>query len=304
MLKTFRGSFMLLLAALIWGTAFVAQSKGMDYVEPFTYNAVRTLLGGVILMPIVYLFGRKGHKSAKAYSSKISLLGGICCGLVLFAASSFQQYGIAFTSAGKAGFITALYVVIVPIISIVTGRRPNIMIWICVCIAVLGFYLLCIKEGFVLSKGDLFVLICAFFYSLHIIVIDHFNSNGADPVKMSCIQFFTAGTIMLICMFIFEEPSLKSVFDAKYTILYTGIMSCGVAYTLQIIGQKYTEPAAATLIMSLESVFAALAGWIILNEHMNLKEFAGCSLVFAAVVLSQLDIGSKKPITFDEKDNT
>lgn len=304
MLKKLRGSLMLLTAAFIWGTAFVAQSKGMDYVAPFTYNAVRTLIGGVVLIPMVFLFGQKSRRKASENNNKISFIGGIICGLVLFAASSFQQLGISLTSAGKAGFITALYVVIVPVISIIFGQKSSLKMWLCAFTAIIGFYLLCIKEGFRLSKGDLYVLICAVFYSVHIIVIDHFNSKGAEPVKMSCVQFFTAGSIMMICMFIFESPALSAVWAAKYTILYAGVMSCGVAYTLQIIGQKYTESAAAALIMSLESVFAALAGWIILSEHMSMKEFAGCILVFAAVVFSQLDISFKNRIHIKEKGNT
>lgn len=304
MLKKLRGSLMLLTAAFIWGTAFVAQSKGMDYVAPFTYNAVRTLIGGIVLIPVVFIFGQKSRRKASENNNKISFIGGIICGLVLFAASSFQQLGISLTSAGKAGFITALYVVIVPVISIIFGQKSNLKMWICAFTAIIGFYFLCIKEGFRLSKGDLYVLICAVFYSVHIIVIDHFNSKGAEPVKMSCVQFFTAGSIMMICMFIFESPALSAVWAAKYTILYAGVMSCGVAYTLQIIGQKYTESTAAALIMSLESVFAALAGWIILSEHMSMKEFAGCILVFAAVVFSQLDISFKNRIHIKEKGNT
>ena len=236
MLKKLRGSLMLLTAAFIWGTAFVAQSKGMDYVAPFTYNAVRTLIGGVVLIPMVFLFGQKSRRKVSENNNKISFIGGIICGLVLFAASSFQQLGISLTSAGKAGFITALYVVIVPVISIIFGQKSNLKMWLCAFTAIIGFYLLCIKEGFRLSKGDLYVLICAVFYSVHIIVIDHFNSKGAEPVKMSCVQFFTAGSIMMICMFIFESPALSAVWAAKYTILYAGVMSCGVAYTLQIIG--------------------------------------------------------------------
>lgn len=304
MLKKLRGSLMLLTAAFIWGTAFVAQSKGMDYVAPFTYNAVRTLIGGVVLVPMVFLFGQKSRRKVSENNNKISFIGGIICGLVLFAASSFQQLGISLTSAGKAGFITALYVVIVPVISIIFGQKSNLKMWICAFTAIIGFYLLCIKEGFRLSKGDLYVLICAVFYSVHIIVIDHFNSKGAEPVKMSCVQFFTAGSIMMICMFIFESPALSAVWAAKYTILYAGVMSCGVAYTLQIIGQKYTESTTAALIMSLESVFAALAGWIILSEHMSMKEFAGCILVFAAVVFSQLDISFKNRLHIKEKGDT
>lgn len=296
MLNKLRGSLLLFIAALIWGTAFVAQSKGMDYIEPFTYNSIRTILGGFVLFPLIFL--NKSRKSTGTPNdntyNKISFIGGICCGIILFAASSLQQYGISFTTAGKAGFITALYVVIVPVIGLLQKKGSGLKIWICVFLSVLGFYLLCIKNDLRLSKGDLFILICAFFYSIHIILIDNFNSKGADPVKMSCVQFFTAGIIMMIGMFTFETPHLSNIFAAKYTILYTGIMSCGVAYTLQTIGQKYTAPTAATLIMSLESVFAALSGWILLNEKMTIKEIIGSAIVFAAVVLSQIEFNFNK----------
>lgn len=292
MIKRLKGSLMLLTAALIWGTAFAAQSKGMDYVEPFTYNSIRTLLGGFALLPVITAFR---HTEQKAEcSAKTTISGGICCGSILFAASSFQQLGISLTSAGKAGFITALYVIIVPLISLFLGKKSDFKIWLCSFLAAAGFYMLCVKDSFDISRGDLYVLISAVFYAFHIIVIDFFNSKSARSIAMSCIQFFTAGTAMAVCMFIFEEPSLNSIFAAKYTILYTGIMSCAVAYTLQIIGQRYTPPTAATLIMSLESVFAALSGWILLNEKMSFKEVTGCILVFIAAVSAQLDLSFKK----------
>lgn len=288
---------MLLITALIWGTAFVAQSEGMNYVQPFTYNAVRTLLGGVVLIPVIFVLKKllaKGNSSPPSQTSKkATITGGICCGVILFIASSFQQFGISCTTAGKAGFITALYVVIVPVLGIFFGRKTALKTWLCVVIAVIGFYMLCINGDLSVSKGDLLVLICAVFFAMHIMTIDHFNAKNADGMVMSCIQFFTAGTLMLVCMFIFETPTLSSIFAARNTILYAGIMSCGIAYTLQIIGQRYTAPTVATLLMSLESVFAALSGWLILSEKLSLKEFTGCVVVFFAVILAQLDIKPK-----------
>ncbi len=287
-----KGNIILLITALIWGTAFVAQSEGMKYVEPFTYNAVRTLLGGIVLIPVITAFKwhrkEKSHENVKGETGKITIMGGLVCGILLFIASSFQQWGIVETTAGKAGFITALYVTIVPLIELVLYRRSSLKVWFCVFLALTGFYLLCIKEGFTIGRGDLLVLCGAFFYAGHIMVIDRFNEKNADGMTMSCIQFFTAGLLMTVCMFLFENPRLEAVFDAKYTILYAGIMSCGAAYTLQIIGQRYTDPSSATLIMSLESVFAALSGWLILNEALSFKEFFGCVLVFAAVIITQL----------------
>ena len=297
-----KGSLMLLAAAVIWGTAFAAQSKGMDYVQPFTYNSLRTLLGGVALIPVIVFFRKTGNDSsaAKAISAKASVKGGICCGAVLFAASSFQQLGISLTSAGKAGFITALYVIIVPFIGLLLGRKAGIKIWLCAAAAVTGFYMLCVKEQMNISNGDLYVLISAVFYAFHIITIDYFNSKNAGGTLMSCIQFFTAGTVMAVCMMIFESPSLSCIYAARYTILYTGIMSCAVAYTLQIAGQKHTPPAAATLIMSLESVFAALSGWLLLNERMDAKEICGCVIVFLAAAAAQL----KLPVPKTERTRT
>lgn len=283
-----KGNIILLITAIIWGTTFVAQSEGMKYVQPFTYNAVRTLLGGIVLLPVIALFRRGESSENDGKSRKSTITGGIACGIFLFIAGSLQQCGIAMTTAGKAGFITALYVIIVPLIEIILYRRSSLKVWVCVFLALAGFYLLCIKEGFTIGKGDLLVLCGAFFYAGHIMTIDRFNEKNADSMKMSCIQFFTAGLLMAICMFLFEEPKIGAIMDAKYTILYAGVMSCGAAYTLQIIGQKYTDPTSATLIMSLESVFAALSGWIILSEAFSPKELFGCILVFAAVIMSQL----------------
>ena len=216
-----KGSLMLLVTSLIWGTAFVAQSEGMNYVQPFTYNAIRTLIGGITLIPVVILFRSISRHSGerKEFSRKNTVIGGICCGVLLFVASSFQQSGIARTTAGKAGFITALYIVIVPLLSVFMGKRPPARSWIFVGIAAVGFWLLCMKDGLTISGGDLLVLVSAFVFALHIIVIDRFNLMQTDGVMMSCIQFFTAGTLMLICMFIFEKPQFRSIIAAELSQL-------------------------------------------------------------------------------------
>ena len=296
MIKNFKGSLMLLITSLIWGTAFVAQSEGMNYVEPFTYNAMRTLLGGVVLIPVIILFRfldkRNGREKAN-FSLKNTVTGGICCGIVLFIASSFQQSGIAQTTAGTAGCVTALYIVIVPLIGIFLHKKMPLRMWLFIAIALAGFWLLCIKQDIGISSGDLLVFFGAIFFAVHITVIDFFNEKNTDGVLMSCIQFFTAGLLMLICMFIFEKPAVSNIVGAGGTILYAGIMSCGVAYTLQILGQKHTNPTLATMLMSLESVFAALSGWLILGEKLSIKEFFGCVLIFAAVILAQL-VGTDK----------
>jgi drug/metabolite transporter (DMT)-like permease len=292
-----RGSIMLLITAAIWGLAFVAQSDGMNYVGPFTYNACRTLIGGFVLIPVIGLLRLLPDKSPEKREKaplRTTVTGGVICGLIFTVAGMLQQYGISMTTAGKAGFVTALYIIIVPIFGFVIYRRTSLKAWICCLVAIAGFYLLCINEGFNVSTGDLLVLACAFFFAAHIMVIDHFNAKNADGTLMSCIQFFTAGTIMLVCMFIFEQPSFDAILAAWLPILYGGVMSCGVAYTLQIIGQRYTDPTAATLLMSLESVFAALSGWLLLNETLSIKELAGCTLVFIAVVAAQININKKK----------
>ena len=299
MSKKMRGNLMLLLTALIWGTAFVAQSAGMDHVQPFTYNGIRTLIGGLVLIPVILLFDRlkpaESRPSAEEQRmiNKNSLLGGVCCGVVLCVASCFQQFGVSMTTAGKAGFITALYIVIVPLMGVFIKKKIPKIIWLCVAIAVAGFYLLCVKEGFSIGTGDLLVLCCAFFFSIHIMVIDHFTAGKVDGVRMSCVQFLVAGIMAIVLMFLFEEPTLASIWDARVSILYAGVMSCGVAYTLQILGQKDTDPTTATLLMSLESVFAALSGWVLLHESLSLKEIFGCAMVFAAVILAQIPLPVK-----------
>ncbi len=295
---------MLFFTALIWGVAFVAQSDGMNYVGPFTYNATRMLIGGCALMPVCAVFGAGRRKRTEAETEKANakeaaplkttFIGGICCGVVLFVAGSLQQFGVKYTTVGKAGFITALYIIIVPLIQFVLYRRSSLKLWLCSACAIAGFYLLCINGDSGVSAGDLLVLACALFFAVHIMVIDRFNSKNANGLIMSCIQFFTAGIVSFVCMFIFEKPVFEDILAAWLPILYGGVMSSGVAYTMQILGQRYTEPTTATLIMSLESVFSALAGWVLLGQVLSIKELSGCALVFAAVVAAQIDIPSKK----------
>lgn len=293
------GNLMLLVTALIWGTAFVAQSAGMDYVGPFTYNSARSFLGALVLIPVIALFDRKKPVDQRptpdqqAAINKNSLIGGLCCGMFLCIATSFQQVGISMTTAGKAGFITALYIIIVPLMGVFVKKRIPKIIWVCVAIAMVGFYLLCVKEGFSVSTGDLLVLCSAFCFSLHIMTIDHFVGKNVDGVRVSCVQFFVVGVLTLIPALILEEISWTALWEARYTILYAGVMSSGVGYTMQILGQRHTDPTTATLIMSLESVFAALSGWLLLNEQLSGKELVGCTLVFLAVVLAQIPMPQK-----------
>ena len=285
-----KGNIILMITALIWGTAFVAQSVGMDYVGPFTFITTRYIIGGIFLIPCIYILDKVNKNTSKKYNSnnkKILITGGCLCGAVLFTASYFQQIGMKYTTVGKSGFITALYIIIVPLFGVLFKKRVGLKVWISVIISLIGLYLLCINESFSISKGDFLTLICAFCFSIHILIIDKYSSlvNG---VKMSCIQFFVAGLLGIIPMLIFENPQIKDILGAYSPILYAGIMSSGVAYTLQIIGQKYTSPMLATLIMSMESVFAVLSGWIILGEILSVKELMGCCLVFIAIILAQL----------------
>ncbi len=286
--KTMGSNLLLALTAFIWGVAFVAQSVGMEYVGPFTFNACRFLIGGIVLIPCILLFGKK-NKRKEPKNQKTAVVGGICCGSILFAASSFQQFGVASTTVGKAGFITALYIVIVPLLGIFLRKRLPWSVWVSVVLAIIGMYLLCMTEGLKVGKGDIYVFVCAICFSFHILVIDYFSPK-TDGVLMSCIQFFTAGIISAIMMLIFENPELSAIFAAWAPILYAGIMSCGVAYTLQVVAQKNTDPVLASLILSLESAFSLLAGWVILGQKLSPKELGGCGLVFCAIILAQIPV--------------
>jgi drug/metabolite transporter (DMT)-like permease len=294
-MKQWKNNAMLLLAAAIWGCAFVAQSVGMDYVGPFTFNCTRDLIGSLVLVPVIFLMDGQKRKSGLSEAemkkrrgdNRTLLTGGVCCGIALAVASSLQQFGIQYTSVGKAGFITAMYIVLVPILSIFLGRKLRPLIVGCVALAVVGLYFLCMSESFSISFGDLLVLLCALVFSIHILVIDHF-SPLVDGVRLSALQFLTAGILCGIPMLLFEHPSIAAILEAWLPILYAGAMSCGVAYTLQILGQKDADPTVASLLLSLESVFSVLAGWVLLGQHLSSRELFGCLLMFAAIILSQL----------------
>lgn len=278
-----RNSLLLLLTAFIWGAAFVAQSVGGEAVGCFTFNGVRSLIGALVLLPVIWLMDAK-----KKEDQKTLIMGGICCGVMLCIASNFQQFGISFTTVGKAGFITAMYILIVPILGLFMKKKPGLQVWLGVVLAVMGLYLLCMtSESFSLSKGDFLVLICAGFFSLHILIIDYFSPK-VDGVRMSCIQFLVCGILSMVMAFIFETPEVSVILSGWLPILYAGVLSCGVAYTLQIVGQKNMDPTVASLILSLESVFSVLAGWLILNQTLSLRELSGCVLMFLAIILAQL----------------
>lgn len=287
-----KNGLMLFLTAFIWGTAFVAQSVGMDYLEPFTFNGIRSLIGGIALLPCIWLLG-KLDGNPKEESRKDLILGGIACGVLLFAASSLQQAGIRYTTAGKAGFITAFYIVIVPVLGIFLHKKIGWKIWIAVVLALFGLYFLCITESFSIGKGDTLVFLCALVFAIHILVIDHFAPK-VNGVKMSCIQFFVCGILSVPCMFLMETPKIADVKAAWMPILYAGVLSCGVAYTLQILGQKNVNPAVASLILSLESCFSVLAGWIVLGESLSIRESVGCILMFSAIILAQIPDKKRK----------
>lgn len=287
-----RQSLILLLTAAIWGSAFVAQSVGMDYVGPFTFNCVRFIIGGVFLIPCIMLLERKnsisllkqtGGKSNK----KMLLIGGISCGICLFSGSALQQLGVMHTSVGKAGFITTFYIILVPVLGLFFRKRCGFFVWTGVVLALAGLYFLCIKESFSVQKGDVLVFFCAVAFSVHILVIDYFVDK-TDPVKMSCIQFLICGVISGIVMLFTETPNLGSLVEAWKPILYTGILSSGVGYTLQIIGQKGMNPTVASLILSLESVIAVLAGFLILHQALSTRELFGCVLMFGAIIFAQI----------------
>lgn len=289
-----RNSLLLLLAAIIWGSAFVAQSTGMDHVEPFTFSMVRNFIGGFVLIPCIYLLRKGKKKNSNKLITKAEVIGGICCGVALFAASNSQQIGIQYTTVGKAGFITALYVIIVPILGLFVKKKVPILIWLCVLLSVSGLYLLCMTgDSFSLAYGDLLVLMCAILFSFHILIIDYFSPK-ADSVVIACIQLFVCGILSGIVMLFAENPSVQNIWDAKWSILYAGVLSSAVAFTLQIVAQKDVNPTVASLIMCLESVVAVLAGWIILGEALSLREGLGCILMFIAIVLAQLPTPTKK----------
>ena len=304
-----RNTFFLFLTAMIWGAAFVAQSVSMDYIGPFTFICLRSVIGGLFLIPVIIVLDgiRKKSQNESAdvvnsenilhieteekqrlsWKNKQLIEGGIVCGIFLFFANCFQQTGIQYTTVGKAGFITTFYIIIVPVVGLFFKKYCGILTWIGVVIALAGLYFLCITEKMTIQRGDALILCCSFLYTGQILAIDHYNPF-VDGVKMSCIQFLTGGILGAVFMLLFENPSIAMILSAAGPILYTGIMSTGVGYTLQIVGQKGLNPTVAALILSLESVFSALSGYLFLHQVLTTRELIGCVLMFIAIVLAQL----------------
>ena len=301
MSKQFRGSILLFMTALIWGTSFVAQKSGMDTISPIAFNGIRMLIGACSLLPVIFLMNkvsRKKHtyREETPREKKTLWTGGICCGLFLMAAANVQQVGICYTTAGKTGFITALYVILVPVFGLFLKKRIPPIFWACVAASAVGLYLLCIPAdgGFGdINKGDIIVFVCAFLYAGHILCIDHFSPK-ADGVKLSCIQFFVAGIVSCVLMFFidpalgFALPDLSALQAGWFELFYAGVMSCGVAFTFQVVAQADVNPTLASMLLCLESVFAVLAGAALLGEAMGAREILGCVLMFSAIVVAQL----------------
>lgn len=299
-----RSNLLLLMTAIIWGSAFIAQSKGADVIGPFTFNTVRYALAVVALLPVIYIFSRKRNSEntvdqdiPKANGTKTLIIGGIATGIALFTASSLQQYAMAFTTAAKAGFITTLYVILVPIVGIFLKKKIRPIIWFCALLAVIGLYLLSIKPGtFSISRGDFFVLLCALAFTGHILIIDYFSPK-TDGVKLSCIQFAVVSIASFVAMMMTEPFVLSEVLDAIIPLLYTGVLSSSVGYTCQIIAQKKADPVISSLILSLESVFAAIFGALILHESMSGREITGCAIMFVAIIIAQLPEKKNRRLT-------
>lgn len=280
-----RGNFLLLLTAMIWGSSFVAQSAGADLISPAFFNGTRMLLGSLLLSPLAVY---RMRRYVPASSRRTLLLGGVCCGVLMFTGSYIQQTGIAYTTAGKAGFLTAIYVVLVPVLGIFLKKKPRPILWVSVALACVGLYFLCFTDKtFSLAMGDAAMLGGAVMFALHIMVVDHF-SPLVDGVCLSFVQFLTAGSLGMVVAFITEQPSFAALSAAAVPILYTGVFTMGVAYTLQIVAQKDTDPTVASLILCMESVFAVVFGWLILHETLSLREGVGSVFMFVAILLAQL----------------
>lgn len=309
--NSLKGAMLLLIGAFVWGVAFVAQSVGMNHLNAFAFNSIRNFIGAFTLLPILVwkIYGHKSkmnnvqtlnlgdslnHSKWSNIFTKDLLIGGIICGTALCIASNFQQLGIQYSTVGKSAFITTLYIVFVPILGLFFKKKVSPQVWIGVFLAMAGLYLLCMKdEAFVLSIGDIYLLLSAFFFTIQITAVDHFAPK-VDGVALSMMQFFVTAVLSGVCMLFTKIPSWTDIQAAAIPLLYAGVISCGIGYTLQIIGQKYLSATIASLIMSLESVFATLAGWLLLHEILSTKELIGCGLVFIAVILTQLPTIKRK----------
>jgi drug/metabolite transporter (DMT)-like permease len=298
MTKTIRANLLLLLTAMIWGLAFVAQDVAMNDMGPFTFNAVRMALAVLVLLPSVKLLDRVAKKrnpgrevqnlrTMTKEQKRQLLTGGVVCGLVMAAGVSLQQYGLLYTSPGKAGFITTLYIVLVPVTGIFFKHRVRLMIWGAVALSTVGLFFLSVTENLTIGLGDVLVLLCAFCFTGHILLIAHYSPR-TDGVRLSLIQFIVADVIFILLTLLFEQPRLGDILAGWVSIVYAGVFSCGIAYTLQIIAQRDAPPTVASLLMSLESVFAVLAQWVILGDLLLPRELLGCLLMFGGIVIAQI----------------
>ena len=304
MSKKMLGNIMLTITAFIWGISFVFQRKGMEFIEPLTFAASRLVLAALAVMIVAFIMDMRERKkpgftprtgeTADAYKRN-TILGGVLAGLCLTGAGAFQQMGVVYTTAGKAGFITALYMMLVPVINFLFFKKKNTwLVWLGVVVGVVGLYLLCMTDkSFSVTKGDGLILICSVFFALHILVCDHFAPIG-NPVKISAIQFITACACTWVLAVLWEEPTWAKIVSAAVPIAYCGVMSGGVAYTLQILAQRNTDPTVAALLLSLESVFAVIGGAIMLHERMSPRELIGCLIMFIAIILVQIPLPEKK----------
>ena len=293
---------LLTLTALIWGGGFVSQSIGADFVGPFTFLALRSWIASVAMLPVLYLLVFKKTRSEapeKKTLNAYSLKGGFVCGLFLFSASAVQQMGIAYTTTAKAGFLTAMYVVMVPLLLVFFGKSVEKRIWLCVALTALGLYLLCLKDGLEFQYGDILMIICALLFAIQIMSINHFIKK-VEAVLLAWFEFFFTAVFSTVFMLIFESNSIESLKAAAPSILFAGCLSSAVGYTLQVVGQKGLKPTIASIVMSLESVFSALLGWLILGQKLSLRELSGCILIFAAIIISQLS-GSQRRLCEQKK---
>lgn len=293
--KSFFGSILLLITSIIWGSAFVAQSKGMDYIGPFSFNGLRSIIAVIFLgiFLIILIYRNKNNPEFKLFKNKKAIIGSIFCGIALMFSTSTQQIAISMTTVGKSGFITSLYIILVPILGLFIKKKAPLKIWGCVLIVLVGLYLLCVKESFILEPADILLLLSACGFAIQILIVDSIIQD-INPILLSIIQLSVVAVFSLTPIFFIEKPAMSNIGDALPYLLFAGVLSSGIAYTFQIIAQKYTNPVVASLIMSLESVFAALTGWLFLHEVLSTNETIGCILIFIAIIISQVDFKRKK----------
>ncbi len=300
--KTLKSDSLLLLAAFIWGTTFIAQKYGMEHLGPMTYNALRFAVGSLTLLPIILVFRRGDRVENAGGNRRLLLWGGLLAGLALFGGASMQQMGLMYTTAGKASFITCLYIVLVPIAGLFLGHRCGPAVWAGTVLAVAGLYLLSVRESFTIGRGDLLVLIGALFWTIHVLLIDYL-AKRANPIHIACIQFLACSVLSLLPAVAFEKIALSAIVPVTIPILYGGILSAGVAFTLQVVCQRTSPPSHAVIVMSLETVFAALSGYLILHERFTPRDLLGCALMFSGLMVVQLPLLLGSPATVKAKSN-